>query len=147
MSTSADYAEIRRLIHERDRIQARIVEVHSDLTMAKGDNKLLRAEVERLRGENICDACAGDALADCMCRGTGKMSKAAVYLREQVYRLQAELEETKLEASKELMLRNEYSDRLQARVDELEKKEPKYLDKPCAHVTPCERKGLCTDER
>ena len=87
MSTSADYAEIRRLIHER----------------------------EGFRNERN--------------------------------RLQAELEETKLEASKELMLRNEHSDRLQARVDELEKKEPKYLDKPCAHVTPCERKGLCTDER
>ena len=44
--------------------------------------------------ENMCDACAGtgtpiSGLA-CMCRGTGKLSEAAYYLREQLYKSHVE---------------------------------------------------------
>lgn len=41
----------------------------------------------RLSDENLCDACLGDpssVLGTCMCKGTGKMSAAAVHLREQL---------------------------------------------------------------
>lgn len=45
--------------------------------------------------ENICDACLGDPSSvldgNCMCRGTGKMSEAAIYLREQLTKAQFDL--------------------------------------------------------
>lgn len=55
----------------------------------------LLATVQKLRAENICDACAGDPSSvldgNCMCRGTGKMSEAGVYLRERLFKTQSEL--------------------------------------------------------
>ncbi len=43
---------------------------------------------EALKADNVCDACAGAGEPfpgkPCMCRGSGKMSNAAVYLREQL---------------------------------------------------------------
>lgn len=53
----------------------------------------LRAEVARLKGENACDACASTGAPvsglPCMCRGTGKMSVAALMLREELAQLRA----------------------------------------------------------
>lgn len=49
-----------------------------------------------LRIENICDACVGTGKPisglDCMCRGTGRMSEAARFLRERVVALEAAIE-------------------------------------------------------
>ncbi len=46
-------------------------------------------EMARLRAENTCDACCGDPSSvkdgKCMCRGTGKMSEAAIALREELF--------------------------------------------------------------
>jgi hypothetical protein len=48
----------------------------------------LALTAQKARAENVCDACAGDPSSvkdgKCMCRGTGKMSEAAIYLREQL---------------------------------------------------------------
>lgn len=45
-------------------------------------------EVTTLKGENMCDACAGNGSPisgiPCMCLGSGKMSTAATYLREKL---------------------------------------------------------------
>ena len=55
----------------------------------------LRAEVARLRAEDQCDACAGTGKPisglPCMCRGTGKMSVAALHLRERLVARDAEV--------------------------------------------------------
>lgn len=60
------------------------------------DDALLIARKERdeARRENICDACAGTgspvSKLPCMCGGTGKMSRAAIYLREEMNKLRAQ---------------------------------------------------------
>lgn len=49
----------------------------------------LEAGVSQLISENTCDVCFGEPLKNgkpCMCKGTGKMSVAAIYLREQLYK-------------------------------------------------------------
>jgi RecJ-like exonuclease len=47
-----------------------------------------RAALKEAEAENICDACGGTgnpiSEKPCMCNGTGKMSVAAIYLREQL---------------------------------------------------------------
>lgn len=47
------------------------------------------AEVERLRGENMCDACAGQGVPvsgrPCMCGGSGKKTDAVDLLREELF--------------------------------------------------------------
>lgn len=57
----------------------------------------VRAELDRLQAENICDACAGTGMPTsglpCMCGGTGRMSDAATYLREELTRLRAAQQE------------------------------------------------------
>ena len=54
----------------------------------------LIADWKRMRGENMCDACAGTGAPTsgrpCQCGGTGKMSDAADYLRKEVLRLTKE---------------------------------------------------------
>ena len=48
----------------------------------------LELECEKLKQQNMCDACAGTGTpaggVKCMCGGTGRMSDAAVFLREQL---------------------------------------------------------------
>lgn len=55
----------------------------------------LLSEREELIGDNMCDACAGTGEAisgkPCMCGGTGKMSDAAIYLREQLVEREREI--------------------------------------------------------
>jgi hypothetical protein len=50
--------------------------------------------LEKALRENVCDSCAGDGQSldggSCMCLGTGKMSEAAGYLREQLVAREAE---------------------------------------------------------
>ena len=57
------------------------------------------AEIAALKAENMCDACAGSGKpisgAPCMCGGTGRMSGAARYLREQMLALKAEVDRLK----------------------------------------------------
>lgn len=43
------------------------------------------AEIERLKTAALCDACAGDGRADCMCGGTGLASDAVCHLRDQLF--------------------------------------------------------------
>jgi hypothetical protein len=56
----------------------------SNLGLSK--SSIVADEIERLHEENICDVCAGSGEPvsgePCMCMGSGKMSVAAVYLRE-----------------------------------------------------------------
>lgn len=63
------------------------------------DARASRAEVERLQQENMCDACAGTGKPTserpCMCGGTGKMSDAACYLREQFVAARIEVNQTR----------------------------------------------------
>lgn len=43
--------------------------------------------IKEMQAENTCDCCLGEPLPDnapCMCKGTGKMSEAVYYLREQL---------------------------------------------------------------
>jgi len=51
---------------------------------------------QEAKADNICDVClgAGEPLSKkpCMCRGTGKMSEAAIYLREQLVEAEMELD-------------------------------------------------------
>lgn len=51
-----------------------------------GEVRALRARLRRAEGENQCDVCVGSGKplsgGPCMCGGTGKMSVAAVWLRE-----------------------------------------------------------------
>lgn len=55
--------------------------------------------LEEMRGENVCDSCAGEGKPisglPCMCRGTGKMSEAARYLRERMVVIEAERDKYK----------------------------------------------------
>lgn len=54
-----------------------------------------RESIERLQAENICDACCGTGKApsgDCMCGGTGRMSDAAIYLREELVSLRRQVQ-------------------------------------------------------
>lgn len=79
-------------IAERDEaIRARDNErkdLYGRLDKARARIAELEAERDRLAAENICDACAGSGEPvsgkPCMCGGTGRMSAAAIYLREQL---------------------------------------------------------------
>jgi len=58
------------------------------------ENEKLRADLKAARAENICDVCAGTgkpiSKKPCMCGGSGKMSDAAKYLREELFKLSAD---------------------------------------------------------
>ena len=75
-------------------------------------NVELQAENKRLKDENMCDAClgTGDPTSGkpCMCGGSGKMSDAAIYLREQMNRVDTE-NERYLAAIKEFCDRSKWA--------------------------------------
>jgi lipopolysaccharide biosynthesis regulator YciM len=56
----------------------------------------LVAVIRGQEAENRCDACRGSGTPvsgrPCMCRGTGKMSEAAIYLREELNKRDRELD-------------------------------------------------------
>ena len=58
--------------------------------------EVAREELVKVKAANICDSCAGAGQPisgkPCMCRGTGLMSVAALYLREEMVRAQIKLE-------------------------------------------------------
>lgn len=87
---------------------AELAEYHnSDFVLEMESNKHLRRELEQERAkvaENMCDACAGTGTPNsglpCMCGGTGKMSDAARYLREQLVSKEAELSQERAKVTK-----------------------------------------------
>jgi len=44
--------------------------------------------IDNLRAEGMCDACAGEGPANCMCGGSGKAADAVIYLREKLFDIQ-----------------------------------------------------------
>ena len=89
--TADEQRQIAQDIHEAaDEIERLRRENAWQLTEIK-ELPRLRAEIERLTRENICDACAGTgtpiSCKPCMCGGTGRMSDAAIYLRKELFAL------------------------------------------------------------
>ncbi len=67
--------------------------LRASLASAIAERDEARAERNAEQATNICDACVGDptsVLGGCMCRGTGRMSQAALYLRERLFVVGAE---------------------------------------------------------
>lgn len=81
--TCGDGREPRRCFEHPEKYWSR---VETSVEELLEERDAARAEVERLKVENMCDACAGTGKPasgkPCMCGGTGKMSCAALLLRK-----------------------------------------------------------------
>ncbi len=97
-------------------------------------NLELVVERDRLRAENMCDACAGTgdpgSGKPCMCGGSGRMSDAAAYLRECMIKAQADVDCLRTEnngfAAELATLRND-GDRLRSDLAELTAYHERYV--------------------
>jgi hypothetical protein len=85
---------------ERKEALALVVRIQASLRAADGVEdqvQLVAKTLQAARSENMCDACAGEGQpipgAPCMCGGTGRMSVAALYLREQLYKTEEKLQQ------------------------------------------------------
>lgn len=92
-----------KIVKERDALREELDQLRKEAARERAvllkkldEAKLGLMERDALRAENECDACGGTGKPvsgiPCMCAGTGKMSRAAITLREEVITLRAEVE-------------------------------------------------------
>lgn len=86
----------RERLRELDELRTKKRELEAERDRLLDEKHEALEQLRRAKGENQCDACLGGnpiSGKPCMCRGTGKMSEAALYLREQLVKTEARLDE------------------------------------------------------